>query len=182
MRDELKEIAARIQELRTILDLSVEEVAQRVGCPADEYEKYETAQIDIPISALYEIASALETDFTVLLTGEAPRMSTQTITRKGEGLAVERYPGYDYSSLAFNFAGKEMEPMLVTLSPEKDPPRPVMHGGQEFNYVLKGTVCVNIGGKDYLLKEGDCVYFDPTRPHSQRAVDGEATFLTVIKE
>jgi quercetin dioxygenase-like cupin family protein len=55
-----------------------------------------------------------------------------------------------------------------------------MHPGQEYNFVLSGKVKIRIGKHDYILNPGDCVYFDPMLPHGQRAVDGEASFLTVI--
>ena len=30
----------------------------------------------------------------------------------GNGVKVERYPGYEYTSLCYNFKGREMEPMV----------------------------------------------------------------------
>ncbi|MBP5754775.1 MAG: cupin domain-containing protein, partial [Clostridia bacterium] len=71
-------------------------------------------------------------------------------------------------------------PMIVTISPSEGKPQLVSHGGQEFNYVLEGTVGVTIGGKEIILNEGDSVYFDPAIPHGQFAVGGVARFLTVI--
>ena len=73
--------------------------------------------------------------------------------------------------------------MVVTVGPETEinPPACVSHGGQEFNYVLEGTVKVTFGKREFILEEGDCFYFDPTVPHAQAAVGGKgAKFLTVI--
>ena len=56
------------------------------------------------------------------------------------------------------------------------------HKGQEFNYVLKGTILLNYGKNEITLNEGDSVYFDSTVPHFQNAVTDEAVFLTVINE
>jgi len=109
-------------------------------------------------------------------------MTTYTVTRKDTGAKVERYPGYDYTSLSYNFRSREMEPMLVHLQPEDEQPALVSHSGQEFNYVIEGTVCVIIGNKKLVLEAGDCIYFNPMLPHGQQAVGGPATFLTVIKE
>lgn len=182
MRNELLQISARIKELREILEISPQEVAEKLGCSVEHYFEYENGTADIPISVLYELAAILDTDFTVLLTGDSPRMVTHTITRRGEGLAVERYEGYDFSSLAYNFVGREMEPMLVTLSSKNEPAPLVTHNGQEFNYVLSGTVMVVLRDKEHILNQGDSIYFDPKIPHGQQAVDGDATFMTIIKE
>lgn len=182
MRNELLQISARIKELREILEINPVVVAQKLNCSLDKYSSYENGEADIPISVLYELAAILDVDFTVLLTGDSPRMVTHTITRKGEGLAVERYPGYDFSNLAYNFVGREMEPMLVTLSSENEPAALVTHSGQEFNYVLSGSIKVVLRDKEHILNEGDSIYFDPKIPHGQQAVDGDATFMTIIKE
>ena len=182
MKEDLKQIPARIKELREILEMDADVVAAGLGITVEEYRKYESGESDIPISMLYEIANILGTDFTVLLTGESPRMNTQTVVRKGEGVKVDRYDGYTFNALAFNYIGRVMEPMIVTLDPDKDPAPLVMHGGQEFNYILSGKVKVVIGQREYILNEGDSIYFDPRQPHGQSAVDEVSSFLTVIQE
>lgn len=182
MEENLKQIPSRIKELREILEIPVEKMAETLQIPVCEYEGYESGEHDIPISALYKIASELGTDFTVLITGDSPRMNTQTVVRKGQGVKVDRYEGYSFMSLAFNYIGRNMEPMIVTLAPSEKEPALVMHGGQEFNYVLSGTVKVTVGSREQLLNAGDSIYFDPRLPHGQAAVGGEASFLTVIQE
>lgn len=182
MNKDLQQIPVRIRELREILEISVEDMAKDLSISVEKYLMYENGEIDIPISALYEIAAKLGTDFTVLLTGESPRMNTQTVVRKGNGVKVERYEGYSFISLASNYIGRVMEPMLVTIEPTDKEPAPVMHGGQEFNYVLSGKVKVTVGKREHILEEGDSIYFDPRVPHGQAAIDGTATFLTVILE
>ncbi|MBE6759042.1 MAG: helix-turn-helix transcriptional regulator [Ruminococcaceae bacterium] len=182
MQMDLTSIPVRVKELREILEIEPKEMADKLGVTLINYLAYESGEQDIPISTLYEIANILGVDFTTLLTGRTPKMNTYTVTRKDQGAKVERYPGYDYTSLCYNFKGREMEPMLVHLSPEEERPSLVSHSGQEFNFCVSGKVCVTIGKKDIVLEAGDCVYFDPMIPHGQAAVDGEATFLTVIKE
>lgn len=181
MRKDLMEIPRRMRELREILEISLFEMASRLNIPMETYQKYENGEIDIPISTLYDIAEILQIDFTELITGEAPKMDTYFITRKNRAPSIARY-GYACASLAYNFIGREMQPLLVSLSPDDIAQDPVSHSGQEFNYVLSGNVCVTINGRDHILSEGDCIYFNPELPHGQRAVDGPATFLTVIKE
>lgn len=182
MNPQVKQIAERIRELREILEISAEEMAGKLGIPKEQYEDYENARSDIPIGVLWGIAAELGTDATVLLTGDMPRMEAYTLVRKGKGVKVERYKGYDFQSLAFNFKNRDMEPMIVHVSPGTDGHELVTHGGQEFNYILSGAVKVIIGNKEFVLNEGDSIYFNPAVPHGQRAVGGDATFLTVINE
>jgi quercetin dioxygenase-like cupin family protein len=182
MDDNLLQISSRIKELRDILGIGTREMAEKCGIGHETYLQYEAGTLDIPISALYAIAAQLNVDLTVLLTGEAPRMTTHCIVRKGHGVDIERYPGYRFSSIAYNFIGREMEPLLVTIEPEDGTPALVMHGGQEFNYVLEGRVRITLGKHSYELNAGDSIYFDPRLPHAQSAVGGTARFLTVINE
>ena len=93
MNNQVIQIAARIRELREILDVPQEALAQKIGVDIEEYKRYESAQDDIPIGVLYGVAAELRVDPTELLTGEAPRMDEYTIVRGGNGVSVERYPG-----------------------------------------------------------------------------------------
>jgi len=182
MDEKLLQISTRIRELREILEISALTIAEKVGIPYETYIGYEEGKIDIPISILYEIASQLNTDLTVLLTGESPRMDTHSVVRANNGINIERFPGYSYSGLAINFKNRVMEPLLVTIDPDDEPAPLVIHGGQEFNYILEGCVRVTIGKNSIDLNVGDSIYFNPQIPHAQAAVGGTAKFLTVINE
>ena len=180
---QVMQIAQRIRELRDIMDMTEEALASEVGVPLDVYKSYESGETDIPIGKLYLIAGALGVDPTVLLVGDSPRMVDYTVVRGGKGIDVERYAGYKFTSLAYNFIGRQLEPMIVTLEPDARVPDLVTHEGQEFNYVLEGTVAVKIKDNEHILEAGDSIYFNPALPHGQRAVGGkQAKFLTVINE
>lgn len=181
MNEQIAQIGARMRELREILDLAPGDIAAAVGIGVDRYLSYENATDDIPIGVLYGVAGEFGVDPTVLLTGDAPRMGEYTIVRKGQGIKIERYAGYSFSALAFNFKNRDMDPMIVTLG-RADSAELVTHPGQEFNYVLEGTIKVIIGAREFTLDEGDSIYFNPAVPHGQRAVTERAGFLTVINE
>lgn len=121
MNDQIKQIAQRIRELREILDVDAADLAKQVNVSVAEYNQYENAESDIPIGVIYAVAAALNVDPTVLLTGDAPRMSDYTIVRQGRGVSVERYKGYKFSSLAFNYIGRQFDPMIVDLDPMESP-------------------------------------------------------------
>jgi len=178
----LSQIPARIKELREILDISAIDIAKDIGIPYETYTGYENGAIDIPISALYKIADHFGVDPTVILTGEDPKIDTASVCRAGKGARIERYPGYEFSSLAYNFKGRVLEPLLVSLDSTTESAAPVTHAGQEFNYILSGTVKTQVGARAYTLNTGDSIYFDAGIPHAQSAVDGNALFLTIIQE
>jgi mannose-6-phosphate isomerase-like protein (cupin superfamily) len=182
MNEDPAQIPGRIKELRAIMEISAMDMAADINVPLDTYQKYESGEQDIPISVLYKIAGKLGTNATVLMTGEDPRMESAAVCRKGKGVQVERYPGYEFSSLAYNFKGRTMEPLLVLLDSSRPQAAQVSHSGQEYNYVIEGQMKVTVGKAEYILNEGDSLYFDATLPHGQSAVNGTARFITIIQE
>lgn len=183
MGEDMKQIAARIRELREIFGLTVEEMAQEVGVALPDYLDYEKTGENVPISVLYHISQKFGVDMSEILTGKPARLDTYEICKRGKGKVIDRFPGYMYESLAHRFAHKIMEPLLVTLNPTDEEAALVTHQGQEFNLILEGTIVVTYDDKHHVLKAGDAIYFDPTHPHGQKAIgDTKARFLTVIVE
>ena len=62
------------------------------------------------------------------------------------------------------YARKIMQPLLVILDPCDEPAELVCHDGQEFNYVLEGSLILTFGDRDIQLNAGDSIYFNPTYP------------------
>lgn len=180
---EINEIGARLRELREVSDYTVEQLAAELNVDPEVYRKYEQDGRDIPISLIYEVANKFGVDFTEIVTGTPARLDTYHIVRRGEGRVVNRNPEYHFEDLAYRYADKVMQPLLVTLEPTDAPAKLITHSGQEFNLVLEGTVVVVIGDKEFHLKAGDSIYFNPTIPHGQRCGgDVKARFVTVIAE
>ena len=183
MTTEFKQIGLRIKGLREACDISREEMARDLGIDVDTYVSYEETGADVPISAIFHMASKFGVDMTELLTGIPARLDTYQVVKAGTGRTVDRYPGYYYQDLAWGFTHKIMQPLLVTLDPTDEPAELVAHRGQEFNLVLTGTVVVTFGDRELVLEPGDSIYFNPTLPHGQKCGGDEpAQFVTVIVE
>lgn len=185
MTEQLKLIAERIRNMREILDLTPEEVAVKSGMSLKEYLAYEAGESDFSFSHLHNIAKALGIDITDLLTGESPRLSHYILTRNGDGHSINRNAAYNYKHLALNFQNKLIQPFLVTLEPETDSKEkvPNQHAGQEFDYVLSGTLMVYLDGQELILGPGDSLFYDSSYPHAMYALeDKQVTFLAVVTE
>lgn len=183
MTNAFKEIGLRIQGLREACDVTREEMAAELEVPVETYAEWEETGSDVPISAIYHLARKFGVEFTEILTGTAAKLNTYHLVRAGEGVEVDRYPGYYFEDLAWRFADKIMQPLLVTLDPSDEPAKLVTHGGQEFNLVLEGTVVVVWGDREFRLGPGDSIYFNPQMPHGQRCgSDVPAKFVTIIAE
>lgn len=183
MNEQLKQIGERIKGLRESLDLLPEEVALRCNLTTEEYLQYECGKQDISVSILNKIAEQMGVGLSVLMFGEEPKMTSYFVTRKGQGLSVERVKAYKYQSLAAGFVDRKVQPFLVTVEPKDEGVAIHMnsHAGQEFNLVVEGKMQIRIGGKDIFLNEGDSVYFDSSQLHGMKALEGKRVkFLAII--
>lgn len=182
MNEYNKDIGNRIRELRELSDITIKEIAEELNIEEETYIQYENGDIDIPASFIYELANIFKVDLGLLLTGEESRMRIFDVTRANKGVSVDRSKEYTHENLCSNFIHKKAETFLVTVDPEKNPtPSLNSHPGQEFNYVLEGSVKIYIHNNEIILNEGDCIFFDSTHKHAMVALnDKPAKFLAMI--
>ena len=61
------------------------------------------------------------------------------------------------------------------------PIRLSVHGGQEWDYILKGKLKFIIGDHTEIVEEGDSLYYNSKQPHGMIAVGGEdCEFLAIL--
>lgn len=180
----IKEIGFRLRDMREILAVSEEEMADVTGVSIADYQAIETGRSDFSFTFLHKAARRLNIDMTDLLTGESPHRSGYTLIRNGEGLPIERRAGFRYRNLAPYFRGRLAEPFHVTAPeiPDGETCQIVMssHAGQEMDYVLSGTLRVRIGQHEEYLHTGDTLYYDSGTQHGMVAVGGPCTFLAFV--
>ncbi len=183
MNTQIQEIAQRLRGLRDVMEVTTDEMAQVCNVSYAEYLNYESGEQDIPVSALQSIAKHFHFDLSALLFGSEPTMRSFFLSRAGLGTAMERSQAYKYQALASGFIDKKAEPFLVTVEP-KPAGTPInlnSHPGQEFNYVLEGTMLLSIDGHELTLEVGDSLYFDATKPHGMKALGEQPVkFLAII--
>lgn len=178
--EKIKMVAARIKTLREIAGKSIPDTAKMLEVTDEQYSKYENGQSDIPISFLYAASRVFNVELTAILTGEEPRLHRYSVVRKGTGPSVERKKEYTYSDLAYNFIHKKMEVFEVKAG-QTMPKTLNKHTGQEFNFILEGTLKIIIENNEIILNEGDSIFFDSGHAHAMCATGGrDARFLAVI--
>jgi transcriptional regulator with XRE-family HTH domain len=183
MSEQIRLIAERLKGLREIENISPETLAKELNIPIATYLDYESGNADIPVSFLYEVSARFKIELSAILTGENPRLHTYALVRKGKGVSVERRKEYKYQSLAYNFVHKKAEPFLVTVEPDpcNTPMHYNSHPGQEFNYLLEGSLKVVVDNHTIDLNEGDSLFFDSNCKHGMIALNGKhAKFLAII--
>ena len=183
MKSQAKMIGERLREIRTIMEISTATMAQVTGVTEAEYIAHETGEVDSHFSFLYDCAKKLGVDLNAIVRGESPKLSSYTLNRSGSGVSIERSREFVYRQLAADFKKRITEPLFVKAKPQL-PGQPIplsVHPGQEFDYVLRGKLLVQMGEKTEILNEGDSIYYDSNQPHGLVAVDcDECEFLAIV--
>lgn len=171
-------IGANIRNIREAKKISLTDLAKRAGIAKGTLSKIETGQTSSPISTLLSIATALGVHLANFVKEDEP--ATRCVfTRADQRRLIVRDGsrfGYAYQGLAVGYPGRRMEPFVLTVGPD-DEEGSFKHGGQEFIYLLSGTIEFTVGKEAYLMREGDSLYFDPSLPHRTRLVGQEPARL-----
>ena len=180
----IKEVAARIRELRSVAGLDVHEIANEVGVTVDEYLACERGEMDLNFAFLYRCAQVFGVDVTDIIEGSSPKLAGYTVVRNGEGQKIEQAHGMVYYNLASAFKNRIAEPLFVrSVYSEEAQSRPIeltTHQGQECDLIIKGTLKVQIGNHVEVLHEGDAAYYDSGTPHGMIATGGEDCLFYAI--
>jgi transcriptional regulator with XRE-family HTH domain len=179
--DELK-IGRKIRQIRLQYRLTLEEIARRTGFTKSYLSMVELGKKSPPIATLSKIAQALSVDIATFFEQKNPE-GRLTLVRKGEREIVVRDGtifGYRYESIAPSKIRKKMEPFIITLPSKSKEGDRFDHEGEELLFVLEGKTNFFYGDKKYLLREGDCIYFDSSFPHRGEGVGKKPARALVV--
>ena len=80
----LMEIAERIREMREIVGYSEAEMAEKTEVSVEQYHSYEQGTVDFPFTFMHKCALAFGVELTDLLEGQSAKLSSYTVTRRGQ--------------------------------------------------------------------------------------------------
>ena len=173
----IREVAARIRELREISGFTVEEMAARTGVSVAEYLQCEAGSRNLSIAFLYRCTLSFGVDMSDLLEGRSAKLRAYDLTRKGEGQRIEEAHHMVGWNLAADFRNRIALPLYMEMKyrpgAEYEDIDLVTHEGQECDIVIRGHMKIQIGGHTEILHAGDTIYYDSSTPHGMIAVDGE---------
>lgn len=181
------EMGDRLRTARRSQGLSLRALADRLGISPSLISQVETGRAKPSVNTLYALATELGVSLDDLLFVDArsgagtgrPRpsarpaatVSTTTpadpVQRADSRKAIRLASGVIWERLT-TASAPNVEFIYVTYevggasSPEHEFQR---HSGQEWGYILSGTLGVTVGFDDYVLGPGDAIALDSTAPH-----------------
>jgi transcriptional regulator with XRE-family HTH domain len=170
-------IGSKIKKMRRARKMTFEELGAESGLTPDTIREIEKGDILPPVSSIIKIAKALQIDSGDLLSDEERENAEK---RKVESYE-KRTREYAYRPLTPNARNKHMKAFHVTIEPEQAHKMvEYQHEGEEFIYVLKGSLEISVGDNTWNLKEGQSIHFNSSLVHKLNNPKPKTTELLVV--
>ena len=180
-------LGPRLRLVRGSRQLSVRELARRVGCSASLISQIERG-VSVPsVGVLYSLATELGSSLDYLLFGSGAGPAAAEPRQTPDHVAgvpgsapppaiVQRGCDRRIIDLASGVRWERLTPqseamtdfLEVIYSPgghSTDERRPLRHDGREYGLIISGTLQANVGFESYELGPGDSIAFDSSAPH-----------------
>ena len=156
-------IGEKLKQLRIVKGLTQEELADRAELSKGFISQVERDLTSPSIATLVDILQCLGTTVNEFFND---RQEEQIVFGKEDYFVKTDEERHNAIQWVIPNAQKNMmEPILIHLeangtSVEEDP-----HEGEEFGYVLSGSVFVTLGKQTYKVKKGEAFYFTANKKH-----------------
>jgi transcriptional regulator with XRE-family HTH domain len=182
VKPENQGIGARIRFFRKQRNMTLDHLSGLSNLTKSFVSKIERG-ISVPsISTAMKLAESFNITVGQLL-GEDNHEGAISIVRKSERRSFMRAgssSGYDYEMLAGSKKFKSMEPYIMQPPLKFQDKRLFEHVGEEFMFVLSGSIEVELSGKNFRLNSGDVLYFDSHLPHRTRSLGNKYAKVLVV--
>jgi quercetin dioxygenase-like cupin family protein/DNA-binding XRE family transcriptional regulator len=175
-------LGARIRGLRREGGLSLDLLAQRSGVSRAMISKLERGEKNPTLVVAAKVAEGLGVSLSQLL-GVEERREVLVVPRGQRMIMLNPETGFERQLLSPSIGGRGIE-FIRNVVPEgassgEFPPH--RRGVEEYIVVERGQLRALLGGEDYLLEEGDALYFEADIPHRFDNVgEGECSYYQVI--
>ena len=158
------EIGSKIKRLRVRLGLTQEELAARTELTKGFISQLERDITSPSIATLMDILEALGTNVSEFFS-DREEDALNIYSAEDMFIKTDEETGASIRWLVTNAQRNALEPILVTLAPGASTEADDPHEGEEFGYVLSGTVTLICGDQKRKVRRGDAFYFHPTGVH-----------------
>ena len=178
-----KIIGEKITTVREMKNISIEDMASRSGLSEEQIRRIEGNEDFPSLAPLIKIARVLGVRLGTFLDDQqelGPVVCRKESRENAEGIgftnnAVTKHKYMSYHALSQDKSGRHMEPFLIDVEPSQETDFIFStHEGEEFIYVIAGSIEINYGKSAYLLNEGDSIYYDSIVAHHVHAANGSA--------
>lgn len=157
------DIGHRMKELRILYGLTQQELADRLELSKGFISQLERNLTTPSIGTLLDIIQCLGITPAEFFTEDEPEQLVFTNEEYFEKVCEERDSCVEW--LIPNAQSNRMEPVRLTLHPGGRSDIYLPHEGEEFGYVLKGTIRIIYGSKTHTARQGEAFYLKSNKKH-----------------
>jgi transcriptional regulator with XRE-family HTH domain len=172
----------RVRGLRRERGLTLEGLAERSGVSRAMISKLERGEKNPTLVVAAKVAEGLGVTLSQLV-GVEEKREVVVVPRERRMVMRDPETGFERQLLSPSFGGRGVE-FILNVVPEGSTSSefpPHRRGVEEYVAVEKGRLRAVIGGEEYLLEEGDALYFEADVSHRFDNVgDGECSYYLVI--
>ncbi|ALC81719.1 MULTISPECIES: helix-turn-helix domain-containing protein [Bacillus] len=167
-----------IRRLRKEKKMTLKEVSEKTDLSISFLSQVERSLCSITLLSLRKISEALGVSPSYFFPDTI--QTDKNMIRRATDKQVKHKSSFTYSDLSGDVSNPLFVPILVTLLPGDKKGTPFSHDGQEFIYVVDGTMTIIFDDIEYDLYPGDSIHIDSTRPHNWfNNTDKPANFIYV---
>lgn len=155
-------IGRKIRSLRQKNGLTQQELGDRCELSKGFISQLESDQTSPSLSTLEDILTALGSSFGEFFVDD---QKENPVCRKEDVFVKDDGDGIEIHWLIPDAQKKDLEPIRMRLAPGTRSETVLPHSGEEFGYVLAGTITLMLGEKAYRVRKGDSFSFKPSSPH-----------------
>ena len=159
----MTDIGDRIKKRRQKLGLTQEELAARTELSKGFISQLERNLTSPSITTLMDILEALGTDISDFFARDVDEKVV--FTPEDMFVNEDAEAGSSICWLIPNAQKNALEPIMVTVKPGGSTYPDDPHEGEEFGFVLSGSVTLVLGMRRFRLKKGDSFCFKPAEEH-----------------
>lgn len=156
-------IGEKIKRLRIKHNLTQEELADRCELTKGFISQVERERTSPSIATLVDILESLGTNLRDFFNDDIEEKIV--FSKKDVFVKTNEDLGSEIHWIIPNAQKNVMEPIVVQLEPGGKTAAEDPHDGEEFGYVLRGSILLHIGSEEFRVRSGDSFYFKPSATH-----------------
>ncbi|HEV2319591.1 MAG TPA: cupin domain-containing protein [Verrucomicrobiae bacterium] len=163
LESQLLSFGARLKELRLRRGWTLQALAARSGLSRAYLSRLESGNRQASIAAALTLSRIFDVSLASLF--ESPASEPPCVIVRGAETLERSANGLKYVPLSQAGRPFNMQPLRVRVSPLRRGNEHYRHDGEEWVYVLSGSLTLSLAGRTYDLDPGDAAHFDSRLPH-----------------
>ena len=168
-------VGARIKKHRTCKKISREQLANETGYSCEYLKRIENGREMPPVGVLLQLSKALQID-----SGDLLKDDRETRDKRAQAYTT-RTRNYAYTALTPGAENKHLKAFRISIKALQDHQGVgYLHEGEEFVYVLAGSIEIRVGDQVNRLGDGQSLHFNSGVQHHMRNIGEQDAELLVV--